>query len=461
MSLCKNCGAILPESHKDVCPICGAEQAPGSSNAAYVRPNKKSRDKTVMILCIIAAVLTLLLATASIACSVLYDKYNPDLILDSIGTSLMNGDTAKLQKMLLCEEVEATPENLQALCRAFTAQEAVDVLRAQLAIQAENPDAASERYPALRFVREKVFLGYYNYKMAVAPVALQIPASVQNPLLSVDGEARTGEAGEGGVLYTGFFPGIHKCVVSAQSGTGERVLGAETEVTLFNTDAPTVFGGALAIADITVAGCNAEDAIITVNDKEVAAKPVNGVLSLPQVAVGSKIHMVYKTAYGATTTGDVVFTDIAQPSLTFGNVVTEGGIPTEEQVNTLLSAYCASYLDCANTQDMSKLLVSTTLNHDRVSAIIGTADLKDNLFVFTSAAVHYVSVQQSEFEALPAVLCNTIFRYSATNRKSNEVTERQTLQTCELVFKGDQWLINRVVPCSEVDFAAGKLTPLQ
>ncbi|MEG1639577.1 MAG: hypothetical protein RR284_01490 [Ruthenibacterium sp.] len=461
MSLCKNCGAILPESSRDVCPVCGAEQAPGSSKASYVRQTRKSRDKTVMILCIIAAVLAVILAAASITCSVLYDKYNPNQILYSLGSALLAGDTAHLKPLLDCGELDDSTANLQALCRAFTTQEAVDVLRTQLSAQAVQPDAASERYPALRLVREKVFLGYHNYKMAVSPVSLQIPTSVQNPLLSVDGEAYTGVADDAGVLYTGFFPGVHNCVVSAQSGTGDRVLGVDTELSLFNTDAPTVFSGALALANITVSGCNADDAIITINDKEVPQKPVNGVVSLPQVAVGSKIHMVFKTAYGATTTGDAVFTDIAQPALTFGNLVTEGGVPTEEQLNSIFSGYFASYLDCANTQDMTKLLVSTTLNHERLTAGIGAADLKDNLFVFTSAAVQYASIQQSEYEAQPTILCNVIFHYTATNRKSNEVAERQTLQTCELVFKGDQWLLNRTVPCSEVDFTAGTLTSLQ
>ncbi|MEG1321685.1 MAG: hypothetical protein RSD01_01040 [Ruthenibacterium sp.] len=461
MSLCKNCGAILPESSRDVCPVCGAEQAPGSSKASYVRQTRKSHDKTVMTLCIIAAVLAVTLAAASITCSVLYDKYNPNQILDSIGSALLAGDTAHLKPLLDCGELDDSTANLQALCRAFTTQEAVDVLRTQLSAQAVQPDAASERYPALRLVHEKVFLGYYNYKMAVSPVSLQIPASVQNPLLSVDGAAYTGVADDAGVLYTGLFPGVHNCVVSAQSGTGDRVLGVDTELSLFNTDVPTVFAGALALANITVSGCNADDAIITINDKEVPQKPVNGVVSLPQVAVGSKIHMVFKTAYGATTTGDAVFTDIAQPALTFGNLVTEGGVPTEEQLNSILSGYFASYLDCANTQDMTKLLVSTTLNHERLTAGIGAADLKDNLFVFTSAAVQYASVQQSEYEAQPTILCNVIFHYTATNRKSNEVVERQTLQTCELVFKGDQWLLNRTVPCSEVDFTAGTLTSLQ
>ena len=461
MSLCKNCGAILPEESRDVCPACGAEQAPGSSKATYIRQTKKPHDKTVLILCIVAAGLAILLAAASITCSVLYDKYNPDKILTSLGTALLTADTAQLEKLLLCEEVDNNTANLQTLCRAFQTQDAVDVLRTQLAAQATNPEAASERYPALRFVREKVFLGYYNYKMAVSPVSLQIPASVQNPLLSVDGDARTGETNDAGVLYRGFFPGIHTCVVSAQSGTGERVLGAETEISLFNPDTPTVFAGSLALADITISGCNSDDAVITVNDKEVAVKPVNGVVTLPQVTVGSKIHMVFKTAYGATTTGDVVFSDLAQPALVFGNVVTEGGIPTEEQLNSILSAYYASYLDCANTQDMTKLLVSTTLNHDRLAALIGTADLKDNLFVFAAAAAHYGSVQQTEYEAQPAIICNAIFRYTATNRANNAVTDRQTLQTCELIFKDGQWLVNRVVPCSEVDFTAGKLAPLQ
>ena len=125
-------------------------------------------------------------------------------------------------------------------------------------------------------------------------------------------------------------------------------LGVEKESVFFGYSRYSL---TLPIADITVSGCVNDGAVITVDGAAVEQKPVNGVVTLPQVAVGSTIGMQYTAPWGAVTTASVQFADKTVTALAFENPVTEGGVPAAGELNTLLTAHYAAYLDALNNQD--------------------------------------------------------------------------------------------------------------
>ena len=452
MNLCKNCGAILPANEQAVCPACGAEQNTGTQKAAAAQTtHRKKADRVIPALATVATVLAVMLCALCIAATFLYTKYSPENTYKQLGTALLSGDTATLREMIEYAGT-ATDSDLQALCLEFSTQEKVDALLNQLAAQAKN-ESADNRYPALSASSKKAFMGYSAYKMKAAPVSVLVPSPVNQPLLTVDGVAMTGEAREDGTLYSGIFPGVHKLVMSAQSGTGERILGAETSVPIFTAE-PVPFNGALNLANITIDGCVSDAAIIYINNVEVPQRPVNLVVTLPQVLLGGTVSMKYTADYGAVTTASVAFSDMAQTALSFTNHVTEGGVPSEEQMNSLLGSYYASFLDSVNSQDIGKLLSSTQLNRDRLAQVLSTEDNKANLFVFGSAACRYDSIAQGTFEGKPSLTCNATFKYTFNNRKTNKEGSRESRQACELIFTDGAWQINRAAAVNDVDFDA-------
>ncbi len=461
MNLCNNCGAVLTGDEQDICPVCGAEQVTGSQKKEIVKKHAQT-SKAPKVLFIIAIVLAVLLAVSCIATTVLYNKYNMGDAYDAVGEALLNNDITTLRKYFVGDGVEVTDDNLQVLCNAFTAESAVNTLVTQLKQQSAG-ETSAVKYSSLTAVDEKVFLGYSAHKVRAKAVSMRVPSDVTNPLLTINGKALTGEVQADGVVYKGLFPGLYACVLSAENGTGARVTGAETQLSLLDASAETVFNGALPMATITVSECISDDAVIFVDGKQLEQHPAGHVVTIEKVSVGSMISMQYLTAWGATTTASVQFTDINQTQLAFANHVTEGGVPEEAQLNSLLGAYYASYLDCINNQDITKLLSSTELNSERLKADIGTAEHKANLYVFTSAASQYGSVGQGEFETKPSIICNVEFKFTYSNRETKAESEGTVKQTCELVFDYDSssWKVNRVVTCPDETWAAGQLAAVQ
>lgn len=453
----------LPEKHAapETQPSREEDYLLDAEPPAAVRHRKK-KDHTVLVLGILALLLALLLAAASIATTVLYRKYNAENFYDSLDKALLSADTAALSQLVVGDGVEVTNENLAALCSAFSVQENVDSLMAQLRAQAAGTAGDDVQFSSLTLTREKVFLGYANYRLAARPVSLQVPMTAQNPLLTVNGASRTGQSTADGILYTGFFPGQYTCVLTGQTALGVTMTGPSTNVMLFDSTKPVPFDGNLPIADITVSGSPSDAAVIAVDGTTVAQRSVNGVVTLPQVGVGSTISLTYTTEYGATTTASVQFTDKTATSLAFANFVTQGGVPAESDMTALLGAFYASYLDVLNNQDASKLTRATDLMLNTVKSSMGSDDNKDSVYMFMKAVPKMDSVAQGEYASgdtkLPSITLNASFQYTLTNRTNKKDSTKTDLVTCELVYQNGGWKVNRMVGCSQSDFDANKLT---
>ena len=450
MKFCANCGAPLRPESPNVCTACGAEQSPGASKADYVAPKKKKprRSRALFALGVTSAVLFVLLLVSGTATVFLYNRYNPADTLERFGDALLTQDYETLRSLITGGSAAVTDDGLAALCRAFTAQADVDELTEELLARLED-DSSESAYSALSVSETPVFLGYSSYSIHADSVSLLLTGDLDSPALTVNGAARAGTSVEGGVRYDGFFPGLYTATASGRTITGQTLSGAAADVLLTDSSSPVPFDGGVPIRTVTVSGCVSDEAVIFVDGAAVEPKPSGGTVTLPHVAVGSTISMEYTAPHGAKTTASVQFADAASTALEFTNHVTAGGIPSEEELNSLLGAYYASYLDCINSQDMTKLTTSTELNRTRLSELYNNENNLSSAFTFESAAVNYSSAVSSTYEELPSVVCSVLFRYKTTDRTDGEEASHDSYQTCELVFQDGAWLVNRAVTCTQ------------
>lgn len=401
----------------------------------------------------IVLALVVLLVVASVATYFLYENFNAAKSFDALGKALLAQDVASLSEMVTTPEgAQPTEEQLQALCKLFTTQENVTTLQRQLNAQLKG-EVADPQYPCLRPGEEAVFLGYSSYMLVAVPVSLRIPGGIagQSHVLYLNGAPVTGQVTADGILYPDLFPGIYKAYLTAQSLLNETVTGTEADITLLRVDAPTDFDGALPLANITVGKCTSDAAEITVDGKPVTQKPVDGVVTLPSMRVGSTIGMTFTTDYGATTTASVQFVDMAATALEFGNHVTEGGVPDEGAINSVLSAWFASYLDARNNLDPARMTSCTDVVRGFLTAEITGEESTKHSFAFKTAAVDIATLLQSTYDVLPAIIVNATFDYTMTNREDFKVTDYTVFYTAEIVYQ-DGWKVNRVMPASKADY---------
>ena len=454
MNRCKNCGKPLEDDSSMLCPACAAmERSDAKAGRAGVR--------TIRRMALVAAVLAVVLIVLVSLSVVFSRKYNPVQFTDQLTQALAAGDTKALTGLVAGKDIAVSEENLAALCRAFSTEEARAALTQQLEAQIIDPTLTGSAYPALSVEEDRVFLGYSEYRLAVQSVQLMLSTSAANPLLTLNDTACTGEVVSGGVLYKNLFPGRYTCLVTAASSTGQTVTGTATELDLSQTSEPTVFNGALPLSDITVSGCTSDEATILVNDQAIAAKPVGGTVTIPQIAVGSTIRFTYTAPHGAVTTGVVQFTDQSVTALTFGEVTTTGGVPDKAGVDALLRTYYSAYLDAVNQQDASKFqaLVSETLFAEQ-SAGISAADKTANIYEFTDAVSEEASVSTLLIGEAPGFRCNATFSYTYTGKETHETLSAAEKKSCEFIFLDGQWKLNRLVGCTDENYAANSTAAL-
>lgn len=446
MNTCEKCGAPLPEGQTGICRSCARTQSRAAARARTTR--------TMAVAAAVLAVIFIALGTASI---LLYRSHNPQRFIASLTAALEKGDTKSLAGMVTGTDIAVSDEGLSALCRAFADEPARLALTEQLTAQTAD-SSASGAYPALGAARQSVFLGYSDYKLTVHSVQLLLTSQAQTPLLTLGDISRTGESTAQGVLYKNLFPGSYLCTVTASSATGQSVTGTPTAVNLFSVSAPTLFDGALPLADVTVANCVSDDAEISVGGVLVSQKPSGGVVALPQVAVGTTISLRYTAPYGAVTTASVVFADKSAAALAFGNVTTQGGVPSKADTDTLLRGYYAAYLDAINNQDAARLKNATDAWREQLAAALSSAENKASVFEFTDAACEEASLAGRKVGELPGFVCNATVSYKYTGRTDHKDHTSALKLSFEVVYVNSAWTVNRVATCSDADYAANAVT---
>lgn len=459
--VCQNCGRPLANPDQELCPACLAMEA---AKAQYLktehitRPRRRRVNRTTRGLLIAVCVLAVIFLGLCIAATVLYETHRPDAFLTALDTALAAGDVRTVKGVLVGDGLAVSDEGAAALCRAFSDDGRRAALLEQLSAQIVDP-AAIGQFPALRLVKTPVFFGYGDYTISVRSVQLLLHSSASNLLLSLDGVPRTGETVADGILYRNLFPGLYTCTVSGVTAAGQPVSGAGTDLALFSDTVPTVFDGALPIAAVTVSGCVSDEAIITVDGAAVVEKPVGGVVSLPQIAVGSTIGMQYTAPWGAVTTAAVQFTDAAATELAFTEFVTEGGVPSAEDLNALLSIYYATFFDAMNQRDASLLSGCTDAHREALAAGI-TSDAHENtLYVMGTAECNAAAIKSATVEGAPYVSCYVRCTYDAVDRTTNEQTPVTVYAVCRFTW-ADGWKLCERADSSEEAFSAASLDAL-
>lgn len=436
--------------------------------AAFCGPKKKPRraraSTATRAMAILAGVLAVTLAALSTASIVLYNKYNPDKFIQSVITALADGD-ASLTARITSEDLgELDTDSLAPLTAYFSDAAARDRLKAQLEDQVMDPSRTGDAFPALGVQKTPVVFGYCDYKLTVHSVQLLLTSSAQNLLLNLDGRPRTGEPTAEGVLYKNLVPGRYEAVVTAADATGQQVTGTQTKLELFDHAAPQAFSGALPIGDLTISGCVNDEAVISVNGIDVAQKPVDGVVKLSQVAVGSVIGMTYTAPYGAVSTASVTFSDAAVTDLAFTNVQTAGGVPDGPTTDLMLAAYYASYLNGLNQRDPAQVAGITEQMRQQLAAEFADPQHEGKVYSYLNAVCNPATLQLYSGGEHPAFWCDIAAAYAYTSSSGEGPASGNVLryQGVEFVYlEGQGWLINRTVEITEDQFNAGDVSALQ
>ena len=419
MDTCKNCGKPLENPDQELCPACRAvENAKARTRreekAGHARRRRMNRTtrKMLIAVCVLAVVFTGLCVTAT----VMYDKYNPDEFIASVDAALEAGDARALKNLLKGEDLTVSDEGAAALWRAF-------------------------------------------YSLTVHSVRLLLSSPVQNLRLSLDGVPRTGEQTADGILYQNLFPGLYTCTVTGTTAAGQAVEGDATDLALLSSVEPTVFSGALPIADITVSGCVNDGAVITVDGAAVEQKPVNGVVTLPQVAVGSTIGMQYTAPWGAVTTASVQFADKTVTALAFENPVTEGGVPAAGELNTLLTAHYAAYLDALNNQDTALISGCTEEYKAALAQGVVSDTHKANLYVMGTAECNPAAIKSTAADGTARVSCYVKLTYTYSDRESHEETPATAYRVYTFTW-ADGWKVSASADSTEEAYNAASVDAL-
>ena len=318
---------------------------------------------------------------------------------------------------------------------------------------------AQGAFPALGVEKESVFFGYSRYSLTVHSVRLLLSSPVQNLRLSLDGVPRTGEQTADGILYQNLFPGLYTCTVTGTTAAGQAVEGDATDLALLSSVEPTVFSGALPIADITVSGCVNDGAVITVDGAAVEQRPVNGVVTLPQVAVGSTIGMQYTAPWGAVTTASVQFADKTVTALAFENPVTEGGVPAAGELNTLLTAHYAAYLDALNNQDTALISGCTEEYKAALAQGVVSDTHKANLYVMGTAECNPSAIKSTAADGTARVSCYVKLTYTYSDRESHEETPATAYRVYTFTW-ADGWKVSASADSTEEAYNTASMDAL-
>lgn len=459
--VCRICGRPLADPDQELCPSCRAMEA---AKAQYLkrenitRPRRRRVNRTTRGMVIAVCVLAVLFLGLCTAATVLYETHRPDAFLSALEAALGAGDVRAVKDMLAGDDLAISDEGTAALCRAFADETRRAALCEQLSAQVIDP-AASGPFPALRLVKTPVFFGYGDYSVSVRSVQLLLHSPARNLLLSLDGIPRTGDQIAEGILYRNLFPGLYTCTVTGVTAAGQSVSSGEVELALFSDAAPSLFDGALPIAAVTVSGCVNDEAVITVDGVAVAERPVGGTVSLPEIAVGSTIGMQYTSPWGAVTTATAQFTDAANPALTFSDPVTEGGIPSAEELDSLLSIYYATWFDAMNQRDTALLGGCTDAHRNALAEDIASDAHEDVLHLMGTVECNPAAIKGTTVDGAPYVFCYVKCTYDLVDRESSEQTEAVAYAVCRFTW-ADGWKLDDRAESSEEAFNAASMDAL-
>lgn len=461
MDTCKNCGMPLDDPDAELCPACRTQASalPRARRAAPASHARRTRmDRTTRSMLILTGILSVILAVLCITATVMYDRYNPEKFLAALDSALAKSDVGALKPMLTGANLAVSDEGTLTLCRAFAQQADRNKLCAQLEAQIIDESYTGD-FPALAIEKEPVFFGYCRYRVCVHSVSLLLNAPAQNLVLSLDGIPQNGTHSEKGILYENLFPGSYTVSVTGTTAAGQSVTGSDVTLTLFDPSEPALFAGALPIGAVKVSGCPSDEAVITLDGTPLADKPSGGVITLPQIALGSEIGMSYTSPWGSVTTASVQFTDVSVSELSFQNFVTQGGAPAPDALNSLLTAHLATYYDALTHQDTALISGCTADYKNHLAEGLASETHKQNIYALKSAACRPEAIKFVEENGSARASCYARIEYSTLNRESNQETQHTEYRVFALIWQ-DGWKVSGSAASTQEAFDGGAVDVL-
>ena len=112
------------------------------------------------------------------------------------------------------------------------------------------------------------------------------------------------------------------------------------------------------------------------------------------------------------TTASVQFADKTVTALAFENPVTEGGVPAAGELNTLLTAHYAAYLDALNNQDTALISGCTEEYKAALAQGVVSDTHKANLYVMGTAECNPAAIKSTAADGTARVSCYVKLTYT-------------------------------------------------
>ena len=458
-----------------------ARRTPAPPPLPLPEETRPRRSPARIAVTVIIVVLIFVIAVCATTLIMLYFSNRPAKTIDDFAEAITAADYTKLDEMTAVRGATPTEAGWDAFCAAFSDSAGMNRLRSQLLKQASDPTATGENYPAVGIEGDDFFLFIKKYYITIQGVQLLAPGAQDGTTLLLDDVSYTGTYTDQGMLYTGLMPGLYNCVLVPPGG--DAASAEPTVVELFDTAQPNRLEGAEAVrATITVENCREGLVEIFVNGALVPEVPVDGTVTLPDVALGSTIR-IEAVDEGDVYESSVVFSDINATALRFGDYHKVGdpidsstpddssessstpgdGLAeslTKNDIDAVLVNFYNSYLSCINAQSLDGIRQSTANNNTYLATRITQTGNASNLFEYAGATCDGESITVTEVDGMPAVNVNGTFsyRYKPRDDAAAEFTAASNKQSVQLVYQDGEWKVNRIDFVSDEDYTAHKIT---
>ena len=163
--------------------------------------------------------------------------------------------------------------------------------------------------------------------------------------------------------------------------------------------------------------------------------------------------------WGAVTTASVQFADKTVTALAFENPVTEGGVPAAGELNTLLTAHYAAYLDALNNQDTALISGCTEEYKAALAQGVVSDTHKANLYVMGTAECNPSAIKSTAADGTARVSCYVKLTYTYSDRESHEETPATAYRVYTFTW-ADGWKVSASADSTEEAYNAASVDAL-
>lgn len=439
---------------------------PVSSKKSNRESSSEDGGKGKKIAFIILFILFFALATFAATIGMLAWSNQPGKTVNAFVDALNAKDYEALEKTAYINGTVATKDGWDALQVSFSSAERVDELKKNFSIAA----ASTSSFPAISLGEDPLFLFIKKYYIKIEGCEVLIPNGMENVTLVLGETTYTGSQVSNGTLYPGVFPGSYTALLDGLNPDGSAFSSPSFPlevVTPWRPNQPTAADGNTETYTLTIQNSLEENAVLSVNGTVVPAKPIGGVVVLPDVPLNSTIRITAKQD-GVEKQAEILFSDPSNLMLQFGEYTPIAPTPSSstssditlspEEINTILSTFYTSYLNSINNQNVDELQLSTERNKTDITTRITKPSNKANTFSFVSATVDSESIVVGAESGTPSIVFNATFSFNYKERDTNDSEAAgSNNQSVQLLYVDGKWLVDNFTFVSDEDFKAHKV----